>query len=461
MRGLNCLDFRRPVAPCFRTPRSALIIATFSIVLACVLGMSGVAQCAAQGSAKGSNQNVWVYQLKHAGAADLAVSLEKMLPRKSKIAVDNHSNSLIVMSTISGLYAIGEMVYSLDLEMPSETFHLDHADADAIAEKVRRILGESRGTIEPDARTHTIYVSTTPNGIERVRSLIADLDRPVRQVLIEADILDVASGKLKELGLQWELRLGYGDDNEAVINIGTGRANPDEPATGTVAFGTPSVTIPAAYDHLGGLITPAQTIPGSDFSATIQALVEDSSTKILSRPRILVIDGSEARFEVTTMEPYASSTFDDTGVASAMDIKFMDVGIILETTPHISDNGYVMLEVKQEVSTLQGEEFFDTTIIPDEGGVLTSRIRVPVKSQNRAATKVMVRDGQTIAIGGLKTSDDMEVVRKVPILGDIPILGVLFRSQSKSKGARELIIFITPHIISPDVSSPQVGMLSE
>jgi type II secretory pathway component GspD/PulD (secretin) len=144
---------------------------------------------------------------------------------------------------------------------------------------------------------------------------------------------------------------------------------------------------------------------------------------------------------------------------TSLDIQFLDIGIILETVPHISSDNNILLEIRPEISSLEREEFFETTIIPNEGGAITNRIRVPVKKQSRANTTVMVRDKQTIAVGGLRSSQDTETVRKVPILGDIPILGLPFRNLNKSKDQRELIIFITPHIISADVSSPEAKLL--
>ena len=399
-------------------------------------------------------------RLEHANVSRLEPILESLLSAEGSISVDARTNSVVLRDTEDCVRAIEETIEKLDTEMPSDTFHLDYADTNKTAEQIERILGPTGRIVEPDPRTHSIYVAATPAKLEHIKSLIPQLDRRAPQVLIEADILDVSSGKLKELGIDWEMRLGYsGGEHDAVIDVGVGRASPEEPSTGSISFGTPSVTIPAVFDAAGNLITPAQVIPGTDFSASIQALIEDSSTRTLSRPRILVLDGYPARFEVSTLEPYANTHYGGSGSAASLDIQFIDVGIILETIPHINGEGYVMLEVRPEVSTLAREEFFDTTIIPDEGGAITNRIRVPVKAQSKANTTIMVRDNQTIAIGGLRSSVDTESIRKVPILGDIPLLGIPFRNLNQGKDDRELIIFITPHIISPDVSSPEAGLL--
>ena len=455
----------RPENRVFRLCPSNMGIARIrlSVVAAlCILIVVGsVMPLQADESASEERLVVRTFRVKHANVRQLEPILKQILSPRGSLSVDKRTNSIIVRDTKGSLNVIEEILRTLDAAMPSHTFRLDNADAEDTAKTIKRVLGPAGNIVEADPRTHSLYISTTRSELKRLKPLIAGLDRPSRQVLIEADILDVGSGKLKELGLEWEMRLGYDENHEAVTNIGAARATPGEPATGAIKFGTPSVTIPAVFDVFGNLITPEQVIVGSDFSASIQALVEDSSTRVLSRPRIMVVDGHEARFEVSTQEPYANTIYDDSGSTTSLDIQFLDIGIILETIPHISDDGYVLLEVRPEVSTLVREEFFNTTIIPNEGGAITNTIRVPVKSQNRAATTVMVRDGQTIAIGGLRTSDDTEIVRKVPILGDIPILGIPFRNLSQSKDARELVIFITPHIISPDVSSPQAKLLRQ
>jgi len=405
---------------------------------------------------------VSTFQVNHASVRQLEPIIRPLLSSSGSLSVDERTNSIIVRDTESGVRILKETLAKLDAPMPSHTFNLNYANADDVAEKITRILGTSGGLVEPDTRTHTVFVMTTPSNLEHIRSLVPGWDKPARQVFIEADILDVSSAKLKELGVEWELRLGYdGSDHDAVINVGTQRSSTDTPATGAVSLGTPSVTIPAVFDAAGNLIAPAQTLPGSDFSATIEALIEDSSTKTLSRPRILVLDGHPARFEVSTLEPYANTHYSPRGIASSLEIEFLDIGIILEAVPHINEDGYIMMDIRPEISTLVREEFFDTTIIPDEGGAITNSIRVPVKSQSRATTMVMVRDNQTIAIGGLRTHEDTEEIRKVPLLGDIPVLGIPFRNLNQSRDNRELVIFITPHITSGAVSSPEANSLRQ
>lgn len=449
----------------FKRIRLVSILCFVMVVLAFMVS-AGTNACAqsdpagAESSTEDGPLIVRTFGVTHANVQQLKPILEPLLSKRGSLSTDRRTGSIVVKDTESGLRSIAKTINRLDVELPLQTFQLNYAEANRIAKKIKRFLGPAAKVVEPDQRTHTVNVVTTAAKMKELRWLIKQWDKPIPQVLIEADILDVSAGKLKELGIDWELRLGYsGGDHDAVIGVGVGRESTDEPATGTIRFGTPSYTIPAVYDPMGTLITPEQIIPGSDFSATIQALVEDSSTRILSRPRILVMDGHPARFEVSTMEPYANTRYSEEGTVASLDIQFLDIGIILETVPHINNDGYVTLEIQPEISTLAREEFFNTTIIPNEGGAITNTIRVPVKAQSRANTTIMVRDQQTIAIGGLRSSADTETVRKVPILGDIPILGIPFRNLNTSKDHRELIIFITPRIVPGDVSSPEARLL--
>ncbi len=402
-----------------------------------------------------------IFHPQHATARNIEPIVKLFLTPAGAVIVNEPANALVIRDVESNIKTIQDTVARLDVEMPWRTFTLKYADPLATAEKINRILSRSAVIVEPDPRTHSLYVMSTQSNLDLIEALLPTWDRRAPQVSIEVDILDVSSVKLKELGVEWELRLGYdGGDHDAVINVNTGKTS-DVPATGSVLFGTPTETIPAVFDAMGNLITPAQVIPGSDFSALIQALIDDSSTRTLSRPRITVIDGQPARFEVSTLEPYATTRYTDIGTAATQDIQFVDIGIILETIPHINEDGFILMEISPEVSRLVRQEIFETTIIPDEGGVITNRNRVPVKSQSRATTMVMVQDNQTIVIGGLRTREDVESIRRVPLLGDIPILGIAFRNLNQSHDKRELVIFITPHIAGGMDMAPEAKLLLE
>lgn len=165
------------------------------------------------------------YQVNHASVRRLEPIIRPLLMSGGSLAVDERTNCLIVRDTQSSINNIGDALSVLDTEMPSHTFLLNYADPVAIAAKISRIVDTQVGIVEPDSRTHTVFVMTTVSNLERIKSLVSGWDAPSAQVLIEADILDVSTAKLKELGIDWELRLTYdGGDNDAIFNVNTRRA---------------------------------------------------------------------------------------------------------------------------------------------------------------------------------------------------------------------------------------------
>jgi type II secretory pathway component GspD/PulD (secretin) len=165
--------------------------------------------------------------------------------------------------------------------------------------------------------------------------------------------------------------------------------------------------------------------------------------KIISSPHIAVIDGEEAKIMVGTRQPYATSTVSqsETTSTTSWSAEFVDVGVTLTVTPNINKNGFVKMHIEPEVSTLT--DWFEIT--DDSGNV---QIRLPEVDTSNAETEVLVQDGRTIIIAGLIKDTESRKERKFPLLGDIPVVGNLFKSQSKSLETKEIVILLTPHIIT-------------
>jgi type II secretory pathway component GspD/PulD (secretin) len=166
-------------------------------------------------------------------------------------------------------------------------------------------------------------------------------------------------------------------------------------------------------------------------TATLNALVSKSATKVLSSPRVITLNNRQARIQVGDRIPYSTTTLGAGGV-SQESVTFVDVGIILNVTPTINANERIRLNVKPEVSSVKGVS------IPGAPPQITTRT---------AETEVLIRDGETLVIGGLIDDQTIETERKVPLLGDIPVLGVFFRSTGDTKIRKELLIFLTPSIV--------------
>jgi general secretion pathway protein D len=234
-------------------------------------------------------------------------------------------------------------------------------------------------------------------------------------VLIKVLIAEVTHDKGSDLGAEFSI-LNLNDKGEPRLSVGTD-------------FGVANST--------GGL---AVKIMGTEFSAALRALETSGKLDVLSRPYILASDNQLASIMVGQEVPYvASSRITDAG-QTINTLMYQDVGILLDVTAHINPDGLVIMDVAPEISALTG------TTVP-----VSDTVSVPVIARRAAQSRVAVKNGQTIVIGGLMEDRQTESVRKVPILGDIPVAGALFRRRQHEKIKTELLIFLTPHVASrPD-----------
>jgi general secretion pathway protein D len=189
----------------------------------------------------------------------------------------------------------------------------------------------------------------------------------------------------------------------------------------------------AAGATLGGF---SFTITGEDFNFLFRALQQDGRLELLSRPMILAEDNQEAHISIGQKVPFVGNVNILSDGRTQTIVEYEDVGIILDVTPHINPDGYVTLEIKPEISSLS-----------DSSVQITEGVFAPVFNKREAETTVTVKQGETIVIGGLITSQEEHRENKVPILGDIPLLGELFKAQVTQKEKTELLIVLTPVVV--------------
>jgi type IV pilus assembly protein PilQ len=343
----------------------------------------------------------------------------------------------------------------LNLEpVRTQSFQLNYTKAEDVAKGLSgqnagsnsgstRILS-SRGSVISEARTNQLFVSDVPSKLEEIQAMIAKIDIPVRQVLIEARIVEAGDTFGRNLGVKLgasDLRglrgglPGYGvsGDNRVAIggNLNAVGAETQQTATTSVPFNdTQFVNLPVA--GLNGS-DPAR-FALSLFSATanrflnleLQALEADGKGRIVSSPRVITADQVKALIEQGEELPYQTATS-----SGATALQFRKANLKLEVTPQITPEGNVIL---------------DLDVNKDSVGRSTSAgFAIDTK---HVRTQVLVENGGTVVIGGIFTQRDREDVTKVPFLGDIPYLGVLFKNKTKSSEKTELLVFITPKVIS-------------
>ncbi|HXG46032.1 MAG TPA: hypothetical protein VNO52_00275 [Methylomirabilota bacterium] len=293
-------------------------------------------------------------------------------------------------------------------------------------------VGEAIVTADPETRR--IIVITDDETSQYVSQVITNLDRPKPQVLIKVVFLEVTHRNASDIGIEWGAR---GEIGETTASAGQvfGLSGLGNAATGQVlnAFGIP-VTAFSPIPPGAGIYQ----VLGSDFRATLRAIAQAGKSQLLSRPSILTRNGQQATISLGQEVPLITNTRFDALGNQVNTVTYQNVGIILRVTPFITDDNKVEMIVSPETSELAER----TQWVPVADGVTA-----PVINSRVADTVVVVPDRQTAVIGGLMSNGKSVSDSKIPILGDVPLLGALFRRRAKDNVRTELIIFLTPHIV--------------
>jgi len=287
----------------------------------------------------------------------------------------------------------------------------------------RQVSIESLGDAEKGS--NALVVGTSRRAYQQTMDMIQALDRPEPQVMISVLIAEVTLSDNVDLGVEIAGQDLHFSEDAIVGPNGIIQGEDFDYVSGT--------DLGAAGLGLGGFNF---TITGEDFSFLFRALQQDSRLEVLSRPLLMVRNGDEGKITIADQVPIVeSSQLSDTGQTQST-IGREDVGIVLTATPTISPDGYVTIKMKQEISNISGENI-----------QLTEGVSSPVFSTREVDTNITVRDGETVVIGGLIQSRDSHGENKVPIIGDIPGLGWLFRTTSVKKSRTELLVVLTVDIL--------------
>ncbi len=272
---------------------------------------------------------------------------------------------------------------------------LNHTTVDEMEKPVKGLLSQ-RGKVSKVEHTNSLIIHETADNIPIIQELVAKLDVEVMQISISAKIMEVSSSVKKELGVQWSLFDGYINH----LPGGTGVAA----SVGNIAY---------------GILNPQR------FSATLDYLFSEGKSEMVAQPQITTLDNKEAEILMGSRIPY-NRVDKNTGITS---VEYINVETGLTVTPHLTGNGRIMMDLKPQKQSY--------TI--NDAGIITN--------EQSAKTAVVVNDGETIVIAGLTSDEKTESESGVPVLKNIPILGHLFKSSSKLNDKKDLIIFVTPHLI--------------
>ena len=299
-------------------------------------------------------------------------------------------------------------------------------------------VGEAIVTSDPETRR--LIVITDEETSQYVSQVITNLDRPKPQVLIKVVFLEVTYRNALDLGVDLGGRHSQGGEVKGAGSSAFGSSGLGSAATGilTNVFGIPLQSFAAIPPGAG-----VYQIVGSDFQATLRALAQAGKTEILSRPSILTRNNQQATITLGQEVPLVTNTRFDTLGGQINTVTYQNVGIILRVTPFITSDDKVEMIVTPESSSLADRSQW----VPISSGGTGGAVSAPVINSRSADTVVVVPDGQTVVIGGLMEKAKTQTDSKVPILGDIPLLGNLFKHKLKDDSKTELIIFLTPYIV--------------
>ncbi len=303
-------------------------------------------------------------------------------------------------------------------QVPLETkiITLNFVDIDEAKTYLKTIMSK-RGTIEGDPRTNSLIVTDTPEIVEKVAEIAKNLDIKTPQVLIEVLMVDKKDENDKDLGINWKL------ENRGALDAD---GNPLEFIEQD--FGT--------FTNAVGTLQYGKSVFGRKFlDATLKVWKQKKLVDIIANPKILTLDNITAKIDIIEQVAYTSESSSTEG-GTTTSTQFKDIGISVNVKPHITKDGYIIMDIETEQSFLVGRV---------DGQ--------PQLDKRTSETTMMVYDGETIVIGGLQQKNKTTTEDKIPLLGDIPLIGKLFTRQQLSDDSRELLIFVTPTIIADTLKS--------
>jgi len=333
-------------------------------------------------------------------------------------------------------------------ELATEVFSLNYARAKDVPEAIKDMLSD-RGSVKFDERANLVIVTDIPTNLYKIKKVIEKIDMMTKQVNIEAKIIETSLDKDDNLGIKWTTQVTATGAKRPItapfVSEPTGGnyyPRADESADAGSATGKFPPGVGAGFPMALPVNFTFGTLDFTSFQAVLEVLKSRTNTKIISNPRITTLDNKEAKITVATT--YNIPTYernDSTGNYEITGYEEKELGIILSVTPQINPEGYIVVKLEPEVSAFSAWDTFTTA-----GGT----IYAPRFTVRKASTEVMVKDGDTIVIGGLIKENEVDTVYKFPILGDIPVLSLLFKKKEKSVETTDLLFFITVNIVKPE-----------
>jgi general secretion pathway protein D len=438
---------------------------------------------------KAGDEEVEIVKLKYASSTELVRIIDSINKSQGKsnssgksdprIVADDRTNSIIVSGDIKARKRLINLIERMDSELQTSgntrVIFLNYAKSEDLIKVLQgvsasiqaEVKGSTKGrqttksrdvSIDSHEDSNALVITAEPDMMRSLEKVIRQLDVRRAQVLVEAIIVEVFEGDGTTLGVQWANEKGGGTQfNNGVVGIGSLAVGIDQAqdriivdSITTTDGGTP-VVVPTEQTQLGDLTGLASLLGGVNglllggvkdgWGAVLQAVSTDTNSNLLATPHLTTMDNEEAFFIVGQEVPIITgSTTGSNNANPFQSVDRQEVGIKLKVTPQINEGDAVQLSIEQEVSSVSGATSVDVII-----------------NKREIKTSVIVDDGGTIVLGGLIDDAVQESVSKVPLLGDIPILGNLFKSTTTTVSKRNLMVFIRPTIIRDGVTMNEIS----
>jgi general secretion pathway protein D len=431
---------------------------------------------------EGAGEQITYIPLKNASSSEVTKSLTGVFQQRRanaspvKIVADPRTNSVIIFASVADTASVRKLVAMMDKDVPRgesniQVFRLQNSVAEDLAKVLNNIVKETGGAaaaaatgtaaagqkvsapvvsrnvqIVPDKATNTLIIMAEREDYKILENIIRQLDVPRPMVYIEALIMEVKANKDFKLGVEWSGVKDTGsitglDGSKSAAFVGSGTGVLSALTSTAIDTATSSLGLPSGFSM--GIIGAGIKIGDVLFptiGAMVQAYKNDTDVSILSTPQLLTLDNEEAEINVGENVPYLTRQ-DSTSTTSTYPVnyntyEYKDVGVILNITPNINQENFIRLKISQQVTKVISGTSDDTT-----------KPSIPTTLKRTAKTTVVVKDNETVVIGGLVGDSTDDSTNKVPFFGDIPIMGWLFKAKTVTREKTNLYIFLTPHIV--------------
>jgi type II secretory pathway component GspD/PulD (secretin) len=367
-------------------------------------------------------------RLKYAKPSGVFNAISQLKSDIGKIIVDEATGTIILIDIPEKLHLMQEVIEQLDQPLEMVVFDINYANLEKLKAQLQEVLTPGVGSIVIDDRSSKVIISDLPHKMEEIKRVMKALDEEERQVFIEAEIVQINLSERFGRGIDWERLFSPTDDSLDLIGkfplLGIGE----------------DIEVVKDEELVLGQRVSIGTIPPHKYKTVLDFLSAFGDVKVLSRPRIAVVNNQEAKIMVGRREAYISTTQSQAEATTVFSesIEFIDVGVKLNIVPTIGKDGFITMKIKPEISDVL------ITITTALGS------RIPIVETSEAETTVKVKDGTIIMIAGLMRREKSNTLYGTPFLSQLPFLGAMFSKEEREDKKTELVVFIRPRLFRGD-----------